>query len=209
MSTADIAPCYCDGTLILTDRGERRVETLAIGDCVITADGVARPIRWIGRRSYAGHFARGTHVLPICFKAGALDVNRPRRDLWVSPHHAMFLDGVLIEGIDLVNGASIIQAERVERVDYFHVELDSHDIIVAEGALSESFVDDDSRGMFQNAHEFAALYPDSTDASGALLCAARRIWGGARSRPAAHRAPRRDCLQAAGRGEQAARPRRR
>ena len=176
MSTADITPCYCDGTLILTDRGERRVETLAIGDCVITADGVARPIRWIGRRSYAGHFARGTHVLPICFKAGALDVNRPRRDLWVSPHHAMFLDGVLIEGIDLVNGASIIQAERVERVDYFHIELDSHDIIVAEGALSESFVDDDSRGMFQNAHEFAALYPDRPTHP-AHYCAPRVAFG--------------------------------
>jgi glycosyltransferase involved in cell wall biosynthesis len=175
-TTADITPCYCDGTLILTDRGELPVETLAIGDRVITADGTARPIRWIGRRSYAGRFARGTHVLPICFKAGALDVDSPRRDLWVSPHHAMFLDGVLIEAIDLVNGVSIFQAERVERVDYFHIELDSHDIIVAEGALSESFVDDDSRGMFQNAHEFAALYPDRLTQP-ARYCAPRIAFG--------------------------------
>src|SRR6478672_3797915 len=130
--TEDTTPCYCAGTLILTDRGEVEVERLAIGDNIITADGTARPIRWIGRRSYAGRFARGSHVLPICIKAGALDVDSPRRDLWVSPHHAMFLDGVLIEAIDLVNGVSVIQAERAERVDYFHIELDSHDIIVAE-----------------------------------------------------------------------------
>jgi microcystin-dependent protein/glycosyltransferase involved in cell wall biosynthesis len=175
-SVADITPCYCDGTLILTDRGEVPVETLAIGDRVITADGAVRPIRWIGRRSYSGRFARGTHVLPICFKAGALEVDSPRRDLWVSPHHAMFLDGVLIEAIDLVNGVSVMQAERVERVDYFHIELDTHDIIVAEGALSESFLDDDSRGMFQNAHEFAALYPDSP-ARPALYCAPRIAFG--------------------------------
>ena len=176
MTTADITPRYCDGTLILTDRGEVPVETLVIGDRVITADGAARPIRWIGRRSYSGRFARGTHVLPICFKAGALDVNSPRRDLRVSPHHAMFLDGVLIEALDLVNGVSIFQAERVERVDYFHIELDSHDIIVAEGALSESFVDDDSRGMFQNAHEFAALYGDRSTRP-ARYCAPRVAFG--------------------------------
>jgi Hint domain/Bacterial Ig-like domain len=169
-------PCYCAGTLILTDRGEVAVEMLAIGDNVITADGSIRLIRWIGRRSYAGRFARGSHVLPICIKAGALDVDQPRRDLWISPHHAMFLDGVLIEAIDLVNGVSIVQADRVERIDYFHIELDTHDIIVAEGALSESFVDDDSRAMFQNAHEFKGLYPDVPTVP-ARYCAPRLAFG--------------------------------
>jgi glycosyltransferase involved in cell wall biosynthesis len=162
---------------ILTDRGEVEVERLAIGDNVITADGAAQPIRWIGRRSYAGRFARGAQVLPICIRAGALDVDQPRRDLWVSPQHAMFLDGVLIEAIDLINGVSIVQADRVERVDYFHIELDVHDVIVAEGALSESFVDDDSRGMFQNAHQFASLYPNTPSVRPARYCAPRLAFG--------------------------------
>jgi hypothetical protein len=105
-----------------------------IGDEILTLRNGPRPIKWIGRRSYAGPFARGAHVRPICFKAGALDVNQPRRDLWVSPHHAMFLDGVLIEAIDLVNGVSITQVDRVERIDYFHIELETHDVILAEGA---------------------------------------------------------------------------
>ena len=61
---------------------------------------------------------------------------------------------MLIEAKDLVNGVSIVQAERVESVEYFHIELDSHDVIIAEGAPSESFIDDDSRGMFHNAHEY-------------------------------------------------------
>ncbi|MBV9628264.1 MAG: Hint domain-containing protein [Xanthobacteraceae bacterium] len=174
--TEDSTPCYCLGTLIATVRGEVPVENLTISDHVLTAEGTARPIRWIGRRSYAGRFARGSHVLPICIKAGALDVGQPRRDLWVSPHHAMFLEGVLIEAIDLVNGMSIIQAERVERVDYCHIELDTHDVIIAEGAPSESFVDDDSRRIFQNAHEFAALYPD-TPQTLARYCAPRRAFG--------------------------------
>jgi autotransporter passenger strand-loop-strand repeat protein len=166
-------PCYCPGTLILTERGEVPVETLAIGDKLMTKAAILRPIKWIGRRSYGGRFVMGrTDILPICIKAGALDDNAPRRDLWVSPHHAIYLEGVLIEAKDLVNGVSIVQAEKVERVEYFHVELETHDVIMAEGALAESFIDDDSRGMFHNAHEYAALYPNA--ASGrAQYCAPR------------------------------------
>jgi hypothetical protein len=81
-------------------------------------------------------------------------------------------EGALIEAKDLVNGASIVQAERVDQVEYFHIELESHDVIVAEGALSESFLDDDSRAMFHNAHEYQALYPDAA-ASVTPYCAPR------------------------------------
>ena len=155
-----IVPCYCRGTMILTEPGEVAVEDLAIGDRVITASGMARPIKWIGRRGYSRRFALGqTHILPICIRAGALADGVPRRELWISPHHAMYLEGVLIEVRDLVNLVSIFQAERVDQIEYFHIELDSHDVIIAEGAPSESYVDDDNRGMFHNAHEYRALYP--------------------------------------------------
>jgi hypothetical protein len=158
----EIIACYCPGTLIDTGCGQQEVETLKIGDEVVTASGALRPIKWIGQRSYAGRFIVGRKdILPICIKAGALDLNVPARDLWISPHHAMFIDGALIEAKDLVNGVSIVQAEKVEQVDYFHIELETHDVIIAEGALSETFVDDDSRGMFHNAHEFDVLYPDT------------------------------------------------
>jgi len=169
----DISPCYCPGTLILTDRGEVPVEDLVIGDSVMTMSGAARPIKWIGWRGYAGRFMQGQKdILPICVKAGAIDDNVPRRDLWISPHHAMYLDGVLIEAIDLVNGVTIAQAEEIERVEYFHIELESHDVLIAEGSLSESYVDDDNRGMFHNAHEYASLCSDQ--ASGpARYCAPR------------------------------------
>ena len=160
--TENSVTCYCRDTLILTDRGERPVETLAIGDRVMTMSGALRPIKWIGRRSYGGRFVLGqSHILPICFKAGSLGDNVPRRDLWVSPHHAMYLEGILIESRHLVNGVSVVQARTVDQVEYFHIELDSHDVLIAEGALSESFIDDDSRSMFHNAHEYGVLYPDA------------------------------------------------
>jgi len=153
-------PCYCPGTLIRTPCGNKRIEKLQIGDEVMTASGVARPIKWIGRRSYGGRFVMGRKdILPICIKAGALDDNVPRRDLWISPNHAIYLDGVLIEAKDLVNGVSIVQAERADKVEYVHIELESHDVLIAEGVLAESFIDDDSRFMFHNAREYRVLYP--------------------------------------------------
>jgi len=192
VSELGATPCYCAGTLIATPGGEVPVEELAIGNELLTLDGARRRIRWIGKRSYSGSFARNRNVLPVCIKAGALQDNVPRRDLWVSPHHAMFLEGVLIEAIDLTNDVSIIQAERVARVDYFHIELDTHDVIVAEGALSESFVDDDSRAMFHNAPEFAALYPDMP-ATPARYCAPR-VRARGRAGTQAHRRAGRDCV---------------
>ena len=154
------APCYCPGTLILTNRGEMPVDTLVIGDTVVTASGQHRSIKWVGSRSYAGRFlAANPNVQPIRFRAGSLGEDLPRRDLLVSPEHAMFLDGLLIPARCLMNGTTIVQERGLARVDYFHVELDSHDVLLAEGAASESYLDDDSRGMFHNASEYAELYP--------------------------------------------------
>jgi O-antigen biosynthesis protein len=167
------APCYRRGTLIEAARGQKTVEALKIGDKVRTASGALRPIKWIGQRSYAGRFVMGRKdILPVCIKAGALGENVPVRDLWVSPNHAMYLSGVLIEAKDLINGVSIVQAEQVESVNYVHIELDSHDVIIAEGALAETFIDDDSRAMFQNAHDYATLYGEDSPAP-AHYCAPR------------------------------------
>ncbi|MBS1086810.1 Hint domain-containing protein [Gluconobacter sphaericus] len=157
-------PCYCPGTLIATPDGERPVEDLEIGDPVLTANGQIRPVHWIGRRAYDPLFAYGNRdVLPILIRAGALTNGLPRRDLMISPLHAMFIDGFLVPALHLVNGTSIIQIERPETIRYIHIELESHDLLLAEGAPSESFLDDGSRGMFHNAEEYRTLYPDAPD----------------------------------------------
>ena len=158
----DITPaCFCRGTLIWTESGEVAVEDLEIGDRVVTLSGALRRVKWIGRRAYGGRFvAANRAVLPIRVAAGALAAGVPARDLFLSPEHALYIDGALVPAGLLVNRMTIRQVESVGRLEYFHLELERHDVILAEGAPAETFVDCDSRAMFQNADEFAELYPD-------------------------------------------------
>ncbi len=158
--TATGIACFLRGTLIWTERGEVAVEDLAIGDEVVILSGEVRPIKWIGHRAYDGRFvAANRSVLPIRIEAGAFDDGVPARDLWVSPEHALYIRGVLVPASLLVNGATITQTQRIDWLEYFHIELDSHEVILAEGAPAESFVDCDNRFMFHNGTEFARLYP--------------------------------------------------
>ena len=164
-SVAFTPACYCIGTLIRTERGDVPVEDLVIGDRVVTLAGSLEPIRWIGTRSYQGRFLAGhSHLLPIRFKAGALGENVPERDLLVSPKHAMFLGGALVAAELLVNGTTVVREHGAIAVRYVHIELAQHGVIWAEGAASETFIDDGSRGIFHNADTFGQLYPDASPA---------------------------------------------
>ena len=171
VALAPTPACFCRGTLIRTARGDVPVEALVIGDRVVTVSGSAEPVRWIGRRAYRGRFLRHA-VRPVRIAAGAFGGGVPTRDLRVSPCHAMLLHGVLVPAGELLNGRSVTVDTDCQEVEYFHVELPQHDALWAEGAASESFVDDDSRMLFHNAGDYAVLYPDEQPGP-VLYCAPR------------------------------------
>ncbi|MBU6419304.1 MAG: Hint domain-containing protein [Proteobacteria bacterium] len=154
--------CYAKGTRIATADGEVAVEDLEIGDTVQTMHAGFKRIKWIGMRSYAAPFANHAKVLPIHIKAGALAENIPARDLFVSPGHAIYFDGVLVHAARLVNGISVLQLPCVDEITYFHIELENHEIIFAENCPAETFMGEYFRPQFHNAESYHALYPNES-----------------------------------------------
>lgn len=156
--------CMLRGTRLLTARGPERIEDLSIGDRVITSRGEAKPIKWIGRRRFTQgptvHWPESVH--PVRVARSALADNVPHTDLYLSPMHALLVDGVLIPVKDLVNGASITYAvpEGTTDIEYFHIELETHDVILAEGAPVETLLvtDEHGREHFSNFAEYQRRY---------------------------------------------------
>ncbi len=167
--------CFLPGTRILTPSGQVAVETLKIGDALVTRFGGIRKLKWIGIQRYAGRFlVNNPDMMPVCIKAGALGDDLPLRDLYVSAGHSMLVDGNLILAKNLVNGITVIQEAPPELVEYYALEFEVHDCVIAEGTFSESYADAPGfRNRFHNAAQFHALYPDYVEPEALQLCAPR------------------------------------
>jgi hypothetical protein len=153
--------CFTPGTRILTTSGETKIEDLAIGDIAVLAGGATSPIKFIGhRRIDLLRHPRPEAVSPVRIEAGALADGIPARPLTLSPDHALLLDGVLVQAKDLIDGIAITQDMTAKTIRYFHVELETHGILLAEGAAAESFLDTGHRGIFENVNEPLLLHPD-------------------------------------------------
>jgi Hint domain len=151
--------CLLGGTAIATPQGERLIETLQIGDLVTLSDGGVAPVRWVGRQTVATRFADPMRNLPIRIRANALGENLPVRDLLVSPDHALAIDGILIQAAALVNDVTIVREDIMpERFTWYHVELASHALILAENVPAETFIDNVDRLAFDNWAEHETLY---------------------------------------------------
>ena len=176
--------CFLLGTRLLTSAGELPIEHLKIGDRVVTLDGETRNIRWIARvaldRPHGAPWSAG--VQPVRVSKDALASGRPSRDLYLSPWHMLYLNGVLLPVSNLINGRTIAAVSPpTDRLEYFHVELDQHDVLLADGAPCESLLASaESRRQFDNYDEYVARYGDVA-APPMAPCAPMAFFNGGRS----------------------------
>ncbi len=160
-ATSGIVPCFLTGTMIATADGEKPVESLKIGDLVLTDEGDAVPVRWIGKRTISTRFADPVRTIPVRIKAGALGHNLPVRDLLISPDHAVLVENTLVNAGALVNGTTVLrEANMPGKFVYHHIEVDEHTLILAEGVSAETFIDHVDRMSFDNWAEHAAIFGD-------------------------------------------------
>ncbi|MDE0588312.1 Hint domain-containing protein [Halocynthiibacter sp. C4] len=144
-------PCFASGTLIATPSGRCPVETLRVGDTVLTSSGEPKTIRWIGARTiyFSGDYSPN-HLRPIIIRKDAYGEGRPDQDLCVSPQHRIVLSSewndlhfgctdVLVAAKHLVNETTILRDENCTSIKYVHLLLDQHELLISNGLASESF----------------------------------------------------------------------
>jgi hypothetical protein len=155
--------CFGRGTFILTAHGEVTVEDLANGALVTTTNG-ALPVKWIGRTSFRRNASASWHpsVVPVRVSRFAIDDQTPQRDLYLTGGHCLLVDGVFIPVKYLVNGRSIAfddAAKMSETIEYFSVELDTHEVIFAEGMAAETYrYDGHHQIVWDNLGDYQDLY---------------------------------------------------
>ncbi len=154
--------CFYSGTRIQTLSGYKKIETLKVGDIVATASGKSMPIKWVGVQSVILNSDRDIlKSNPVLIQQNALGEGVPSANLRVSPNHAIYVDGLLINAGALVNGVNIIQESPIEDFKYYHIELDSHELVIAENTSAESYLPQkENRDDFDNAAEFDLQYPE-------------------------------------------------
>ena len=155
-----VTACYAAGTRIALEDGDCPIEAITPGRRVRTRNGTLRQVIWTGRRrvDLARH-PRPHDANPVRIRAHAFGPGLPLRDLLLSPDHAIYAGGVLIPARYLLNGATVTQ-EAWPEITYHHLELASHDVILAEGLPCETYLDTGNRGAFEGAAAPRTLHPE-------------------------------------------------
>lgn len=145
-----VVPCFTPGTRIATPRGEVAVEALSVGDRVITRDNGLQVIRWIGTRALkASDIAQAKNLAPVLIRKGALGNDLPERDMMVSPNHRMlvandktalyFEESEVLVAAKHLTGLQGVSVMAPTDVTYIHLMFENHEVILSDGAWSESF----------------------------------------------------------------------
>jgi hypothetical protein len=149
--------CFLEGTQILTEKGYKSIQNVKVGENVVVAGKIKnktcdlksvqlKKVKWMGRFKV---YEFNTETAPICFQKNSLGENVPNCDLYVSPNHGMMVDGKIVIAKKLVNDSTIYQSSEIDSIIYYHLELEDHSVIVANGAMTESYLDCKNRIEFK------------------------------------------------------------
>jgi len=149
----DAVICFLQGSLINTPSGNITVESLNVGDEVIAyVDGVATPRRvtWTGQAhcNVRAHLPDDEAGYPVRILKDAISNGVPFKDMLITAEHCLFFDGQFVPVRMLVNGRSIFFDKSITSYDYYHIETEAHSIIMADGMLTESYLDTGNRSAF-------------------------------------------------------------
>jgi hypothetical protein len=171
------AQCLLRGTTIQTAGGNRKIEDLAVGDLLPTLFSGQRPIQWSARYRFKKSDRSKPWVkdpLPIRISRSALAPDVPRADIYITGGHSVFIDGLLAPVGDLINGTSIVRDELAcDELEFFHIKLENHDVIYAEGAPVDTLLRVDESAI--NFAEYFRRYGMPEGARDALR-SVRYLW---------------------------------
>ncbi|APX11284.1 Hint domain-containing protein [Tateyamaria omphalii] len=181
--------CFTPGTRIATPKGEVPVEKLQAGDRVFTRDNGAQTLRWVGRRDLGPDEMRGNDSFqPVLIRQGALGKGLPERDMLVSPQHRMLVNSDLAEvmfeerevliAAKHLTGLDGVDQVTTGAVSYLHLMFDQHEVVLADGAWSESFQPGDHslRGIGADQRdEVLELFPELDTLAGLDSYGAARV----------------------------------
>ncbi len=142
--------CFTPDSRIATPRGERLVQDLRVGDRVITRDNGIQEIRWLGNRAMSGiELAHNVHLRPILIRKGSLGNDLPERDMMVSPNHRVlvandktslyFEEHEVLVAAKHLTGLEGVGVAAVASTSYIHFLFDRHEVVLSDGAWTESF----------------------------------------------------------------------
>ncbi|ARW48976.1 Hint domain-containing protein [Acetobacter pasteurianus] len=145
--------CFLSGSLISTPHGTKAVEELNVDDEIIAyVDGIATPRRvtWTGQAhcNVRSHLPDDEAGYPIRILKDAISDGVPFKDMLITAEHCLFFDGKFVPARMLVNGRSIFFDKSITSYDYYHIETEAHSVIMADGMLTESYLDTGNRHAF-------------------------------------------------------------
>lgn len=166
--------CFLTGTLISMVNGVCAVEDIQVGDKVTvyhpqTQKQSQRKITWVGKKTAHVKVARFDDEAgyPVRILKNAIADNVPNKDLLVTAEHCLFFNGTFTPARMLVNGRSIFYDHSITSYDYYHIETEKHSVIMADGMLTESYLDTGNRHLFTPAQKVVSLKGKSWNADAA------------------------------------------